>query len=79
MGKGERDPYLNSIYAQVAGVIMGTLLIIPPLIRLGEGRWTGIDWVFVISGGAFATAWLVLMVLGTRRRRREQAELQSSE
>ena len=79
MGKIERDPYLNSIYAQVAGVILGILLIIPPLIRLSEGRWTGIDWVFVIGGGVIATMSLVFMVLGLQRRRRKRAELRRAQ
>lgn len=79
MGKIERDPYLKSIYAQVAGVILGILLIIPPLIRLSEGRWTGIDWVFVIGGGVIATMWLVFMVLGLQRRRRKRAELRRAQ
>lgn len=79
MGKIEKDPYLNSTRAQVGGMILGVLLIVSPLIRLNEGRWTGIDWVFVIGGVAIAITWLVFMVLGIQRRRRKRVELARSE
>lgn len=70
MGKTQADPYLRSIRAQVLGVLMGVCLIAPPLIRLGEGRWTGFDWVFVVGGAAFVVFWLSMAVLGWRWRRK---------
>ncbi|MDQ0825561.1 hypothetical protein QFZ60_001734 [Arthrobacter sp. B2I5] len=71
MGKIPADPYLQSIRAQVLGVLMGVCLIAPPLIRLGGGRWTGIDWIFVIGGAAFVVFWLSMGLLGWRSRRRD--------
>ncbi|TQJ36743.1 hypothetical protein [Arthrobacter sp. SLBN-122] len=69
MGKIQSDPYLNSIRAQVLGVLLGLCLIAPPLIRLVEGRWTGVDWVFVIGGAAFMFFWLAAAAIGWRTRR----------
>ncbi|WP_045730419.1 hypothetical protein [Pseudarthrobacter chlorophenolicus] len=69
MGKMQVDPYFRSSRAQVLGAILGVCLIAPPLIRLGEGHWTGVDWVFVIAGAAFTIFWLSMAVLGWRSRR----------
>ena len=66
---GKLTPYLNSIRAQVLGVLLGVCLIAPPLIRLAEGRWTGVDWVFVIAGAAFMVFWLIAAAIGWRTRR----------
>ncbi|TQJ36732.1 hypothetical protein FBY36_4038 [Arthrobacter sp. SLBN-122] len=74
MGKLQADPYLRSIRAQVLGVLLGVCLIAPPLIRLGEGRWTGVDWVFVTAGTAFVMFWLSMAVLDWRARRSSTQE-----
>ena len=70
MGKVQADPYFRSIPAQVLGVILGVCLIAPPLIRLSEGHWTGVDWVFVTAGAAFVVFWIFMGVLGYRSKRR---------
>ena len=82
MGKMQADPYLRSVRAQVLGVLMGVCLIAPPLIRLGEDRWTGFDWVFVVgleeghvpsayskTGEELLEEQRVLMVMVSRARR----------
>lgn len=69
MGKIQADPYFRSIWAQALGVVMGVCLVAPPLIRLNEGRWSGIDWVFVIGGVAYVFFWLSAAIIGWRTRR----------
>ena len=71
MGKIQVDSYLRSIRAQVLGVLLGVCLIAPPRIRLGEGRWTGVDWVFIIiAGAATSIFWLSIAVLEWQSRRK---------
>lgn len=69
MGKIQLEPYLNSVRAQVLGVILGVLIILPPVLRLGEGRWTGVDWVFAVGGAAISIFWLTMAVIAWRSRR----------
>jgi len=69
------DPYLNNRVAQLCGLIVGVFIIIPPLIRLADGRWATDDWVLFILGILLTVTWLVIITLGWRQRRRERAEL----
>lgn len=69
------DPYSNNRVAQACGLIVGLCVIIPPLIRLADGRWAADDWVLVMLGILLTITWLVIMTLGWRQRRQERAKL----
>lgn len=64
------DPYLNNRVAQACGLIVGVCIIIPPLIRLTDGRWANDDWVLLILGILLTITWLVFIALGWRQRRK---------
>ncbi|MGV0109014.1 hypothetical protein [Arthrobacter sp. CP30] len=73
------DPYLNNVPAQVCRVIVGVLIIVPTLIRWAEGPWAVDDRVLFIAGVALTLTWVVLMIVGARRRELDEFRKLSSE
>lgn len=48
--------------------MVALLIIIPQLMRIADGRGNGFDVALLIAGILLAVAWLVIIVVGARRR-----------
>jgi type VI protein secretion system component VasK len=56
-------------------LIVAACIIIPPLLRMADGRSGGSDWPLLIMGTLLLITWLVITSLDRRQRRRELDEL----
>ncbi len=56
------------------GILVGVCVAVPPLLRLEEQGWTGINIFFFVAGSVITAVWVVLAVLRLRATRQESEE-----
>lgn len=66
----KNESYWHNASLQAIGVMIALLVLLPSLIRRGEGQWAGIDWAVLVAGLLLALAWCTMTLVRVVRRHR---------
>lgn len=68
MATKKNESYWQNASLQAIGVMTALLVLLPSLIRRGEGQWAGIDWAVLVAGLLLALAWCTMTLVRVVRR-----------
>lgn len=67
----KNESYWHNASLQAIGVMLALLLVLPTIIRGGEGHWSGVDWAVLTAALLLVIASCAVLLVRVLRRTRD--------